>query len=99
MSTSTSVYWYWVLEIRAPIVMSCAACIYNVMPQTGCNALFKRAITWSPPPLGADRLQRDEHTPVILGHGRPAGSDIGVARGDRGILCHYRQNRLHAVHH
>jgi len=51
MSTSTSVYWYWVLEIRAPIVMSCAACIYNVMPQTGCSALFKRAITWSTPTL------------------------------------------------
>jgi hypothetical protein len=27
--------------------MSCAACIYKVIPQTGCSALFSRAITWS----------------------------------------------------
>jgi hypothetical protein len=81
-------------------VISYAACMYNVMPQTGCSALFKRAIylvgARSPLP---ERLQRDEHPSVILSNNRPAGSDIGVLRDDRGVLRHNRENRLHAVLH
>src|SRR6516162_5484052 len=47
----------------------------------------------------SERLQRNEYTTVILGHGRPARSDIGVGRGDRRILRYHRQNRPHAVLH
>ena len=43
LSTSTSVYWYWVLDSRPPILMSCAACMYSVTPQHRLQRLVQAA--------------------------------------------------------
>ena len=47
----------------------------------------------------AERLQRDEHAPVVLGDGRPSGSDIAVCRSNRRVLCHHLQDSLRALLH
>ena len=46
-SASTRVYWYCVRERRAPIVMSCDACMYRVMPCSFASSGLRRLITWS----------------------------------------------------
>ena len=99
LSTSTSVYWYCVLESRAPTLMSCAACMYSLMPWIGCSARSRRLITWSTATSSAPRLQRDEHAPIVLGDGCAARADIGDRRDDRGVLSRHPASPADDCHH
>jgi hypothetical protein len=87
LSTSTSVYWYWVFEKpRADRYVLRGLHIQRDAP----NRLQR--VVQAPNHLVsggrslAERRQRDEHTAVILGDGRPAGPDTGFRRGDRGAF-------------
>ena len=80
--------------------MSCAACMYKVMPSIAASFSRKRAMTWSALALRSIvRFQRDEYAPLVQRGRRAAGSDLGPDRGDRGILQHGVDHGLHPLAH